>query len=100
MAVINQAFKDVRRLWRIWLLLYFCNLAAAVILVAPIAAVFASRLNHSLLSDRMLANADISWFIETLRSPTLAPELLSPVFLSIAGVYLLMSTAFAAERWA
>lgn len=66
----NEALRDgARRILghkKLVAFYYFVNLAAAAVIVAPLAAIAASRLATSLESERLFSNLDMAWVAETL----------------------------------
>lgn len=92
LEALSIAGNRIWRLWHVLFLYYFCNVAAAVILIAPIAALLMSRLGHSLENDRLFTHFDISFLVETFRTGTVLPAMLTPLFLIGGAIYMVMST--------
>ncbi len=65
---LRSAAQEALKRWPIVVVYYLCNLAAAVVVVAPALMFISSVLGHSLESERLFSNFDVSWAAETIRN--------------------------------
>ena len=81
---------------KLMLVYYALNLAAAAIVISPIAMLLTSLLGHSLESDRLFKNFDPEWLTETGLQFNFTPATgLLPIALLVAFLYLLANTYLA-----
>ena len=93
---VGRGVKAVCGAWRMPLVFWFWNVAFAVAVVAPLAALLARDLGHSLYAREMLASFDLQWLMEFVRKTRGWPAaMLGPLALVAAGGYLLVSTFLA-----
>jgi len=78
------------------LVFWFWNVVMALVVVAPVAALLARDLGHSLYAREMFASFDLQWFLEFIWKTRGWPAaMLGPLVIVAAGGYLLLSTFLA-----
>lgn len=90
-----RGLRAVSKTWRMGLVFWFWNVAVALV-VAPVAALLARDLGHSLYAREMFASFDLQWFLEFVWKTRGWPAaMLGPLAMAAAGGYLLLSTFLA-----
>ncbi len=93
---VARGVLGVCRSWRVGLVFWFWNVAFAVAVVAPVAALLARDLGHSLYARDMLISFDLQWLLEFgWKTRGWPAAMLGPLALVASGGYLLVSAFLA-----
>ncbi len=72
LEALRAAARESLKRWPILAVYYACNLAAAIVVIAPVVLYISVVLGHSLESDRLFTNFDLSWAAEIIRDGGMA----------------------------
>lgn len=95
-AALNEGGRQSMRLFKLAVLFYLSNLAAAVVIVAPLAILVTRDLSRSLESARILSNFDIGWAAEFLYNSRGIPMVEFGALAAVIGALFLLLNTFLA----
>jgi hypothetical protein len=91
---LREGARRTLRHGRLIVLLYLCNLAAALVLALPVGAAISKQLANSLESDRLFTNLDPGWISEMVLQHGTAPFTAFGIVVAAVSVLFLVLNTF------